>query len=288
MCIKKSRIICDTNVWYNLSGDGYFAYGDILNKYQLVLTNLSLVELISTAKITNKEEDFSKVKDAFIAISKHAIFRSDNDIEHIMNTLKIRFIDEGHPNIEGIYNELLKVFIDAKSCNDLSYDYEVVIQQRKESCQTYVDTLNQQIEYWRNEKKTNPITLEEIRECLIWMMKKEICEYIEKHKIKIENIPFDVNQVDKVISESFDVYLTAFSNHIYKVYNIGSKIKNNDYVDFRNLVYCHDDLKYLTFDTTVYNLLNTHCKDKLISEIEELRNINVAISQAIHINNANK
>jgi hypothetical protein len=58
MCFRKRKVICDTNVWYNISREGYSKFGNMLSKYQLVLTNLSLVELISTAKIAKDDVAF--------------------------------------------------------------------------------------------------------------------------------------------------------------------------------------------------------------------------------------
>ena len=110
MCFRKTKVVCDTNVWYSISKDGYSKFGDILSKYQLVLTNLSLVELVSTAKIEKNEATFQNVKDAFAAIHKYALFRADNDVEHIMNVLKIEFIDEEHCDIKDVYENILKDF----------------------------------------------------------------------------------------------------------------------------------------------------------------------------------
>lgn len=286
MCFRKTKVVCDTNVWYSISKDGYSKFGDILSKYQLVLTNLSLVELVSTAKIEKNEATFQNVKDAFAAIHKYALFRADNDVEHVMNVLKIEFIDEEHCDIKDVYENILKDFLSAKSCDDLTYDYAKQISLRTAACDVYTKHINLQIEEWRKSKKQNPIAVEEIRSCLIWLMKKDIYEYLSRHKITIRKIPFTTDQVDDIISTAFDLYLTAFSNFIFEKYKQhGSYIKPNDYVDFRNLIYCHDNLKYLTFEKNkgqcVGNMIETHCKSWLINEIEELRMRNTAISKDI-------
>jgi hypothetical protein len=286
MCFRKTRVVCDTNVWYNISRDGYSKFGDILSKYQLVLTNLSLVELISTAKIAKDDLAFQLVKDAFIAIHKYAFFRADNDIEHMMNVLKIEFIDEEHCDVKEVYHKILDDFLNAKSCKDLTYDYTTQISLRNACCDVYIRYFNQQIEEWRKCKKQDPISVEEIRSCLIWLMKKDIYEYLSRHKITIKKIPFTTDQVDDIISTAFDLYLTAFSNFIFEKYKQhGSKMKANDYVDFRNLIYCHGNMKYLTFEgishQSVGKMIETHCKAWFINEIDELRTRNNAISKEI-------
>ena len=204
----------------------------------------------------------------------------------MMNVLKIEFIDEEHCDVKEVYHKLLDDFLNAKSCKDLTYDYTTQISLRNACCEGYAKYLNEQIEEWRKCKKINPISIDEIRSCLIWLIKKDIYEYLSRHKISIKNIPFTTDQVDDVISYAFDLYLTAFSNFIYEVYKQPKgTIKENDYVDFRNLIYCHDNLKYLTFEgikrQRIGNMLETHCKSWLIDDIQELRNRNISISREI-------
>ncbi len=285
MC-KKTKVICDTNVWYTISEGRYSQFSDILSKYQLVLTNLSLVELISTPKIGISDDYFQIVRNAFVAISKYAIFRSDNDVEHIMNQLKIDYTDEHHFDIEEKYKFIIKNFLDSAHNSDLTYNYEEHIGQRIECVQRYCNIINQQIQTWRTERKKNPLAVEDVRDCIIWLMKKSICEYLSHHQIKIKKIPFSTNNVNNVISDTFDLYLTAFSNFIFEKYQQpGSKIQVNDYVDFRNLLYCNEGHTYLTFENgkgiNISGILNRYYPQCLIPEIGDLRERNKKISQAL-------
>lgn len=283
---QKTKVVCDTNVWYNLSKDGYVKFGDVLSNYQLVLTNLSLTELFSTEKIKLDSSAFLRVKEAFEAIRKYAIFQSDNDIEHIMKVLNIDFVDENTFDKQERYDYIVNDFLNANEYTDLTYNWDWHIDQRAKSNDFHCDVINQQIEQWRKEKKQNPISLTEIRDCLIWLIKKDIYDYLLRHQIKINNIPFATNQVDQIISGSLDLYLTAYSNFIYEKYQQpGSKVKPNDYADFRNLVYCNNGHKYFTFENTqkqgVGKMLDLYCKSWLIPEADVLRQRNQAISHSI-------
>jgi hypothetical protein len=63
----RTKVICDLNVWYRLGQKGLSLTSELI-KYDLYLSNLSLVELISSENLT---ANFSLVQKAFFAISKY-------------------------------------------------------------------------------------------------------------------------------------------------------------------------------------------------------------------------
>ena len=280
----KQRVICDTNVWYTLAANGTAEFCEILSKYQLILTNISLVEMLSSFNITQSDESFQKIRDAFIVVSKYAKFQSANDVEYIMCALGIDFIDEEHFNIQEKYDNLLVNFIEANTKEDLNYNYETQIKERESFTNTFVECLNDCIEQWR--KKDVQVSIDEIRKELIYMLKTDMYNYASHHKIYVDSFPFSEEQIDSKISVTFDLYLTAFSEFIYRVYKQKNmRIKPNDYVDFRNLIYCQKESRYLTFESSkgerVGGILQTHCKSYLIPNIDKLRAINEDLSRKL-------
>lgn len=69
------KIICDTNVWYQLGKQGIHKIAPLLQEDTLCITQLSYLELISTENIYSH---FDMVKNANIAIQKHGRFLVEN------------------------------------------------------------------------------------------------------------------------------------------------------------------------------------------------------------------
>lgn len=80
------------------------------------------------------------------------------------------------------------------------------------------------------------------------------------------------------------------SGYLYEAYKLNLKhkfkIKANDYVDFRNLLYCTDGCHYLTFEKNtkmgVAKMLKIYAPQFVVEHMEDIRN--VALEQQKKLN----
>lgn len=231
----KQKLICDINVWYRIGAKGFDVVSKELENCELHITNISIIELMSSAKL---KSDFENVKSAFNAINKYCTkILSQNVVQQILNVQQMKYTDNSALIQKENINKLIESFLKADSIGDLDFDYSKMIETRKNETDEWAANANEMIKQLRKEK----LTLDELKIITPNFLLNHVARYIERNNIQIELKKYDFSD--------FDLFVECYSLFIHDIIGKkGKKIKQNDYVDFMNLLYCVDDFKYLTLE----------------------------------------
>ena len=251
---KKTKVICDTNIWYRIGDKGIHPIKKHTGSdIKLCISSLSYLEIISSNSINT---NFEAVKWANNAVNKYATILVANDIEQVLLALDVQFVPVNNLQVVENIRKVCKSILEATKPDELNYEYYDLINAR--SCasknaikdyQKLADRLN----------KCKNITLEKIKSRLAWKLMIDVFLYIARHKLKIRRRWYYIFCYQKYLS-TFNLYFTCFANFLY-AYIISQrtakknpmKLKSNDYVDFRNLLYCTNEEKYLTLEKSTGN-----------------------------------
>ena len=245
-----SKVICDTNVWYQLGKQGIHKIVPLLQEDTLYITQLSYFELISTENIYSH---FDIVKAANIALQKHGHFLVENDMQHVLNALGIGFVECKGIDCREIICEVCQEITNAQSIKDLKYNYQEVSIGRQRTTHNIAEQLNKFI--IANKKKH--LTEDTFRHYVAFCLRRDTIAYIFRHRVILRHHPFRILSL-KVYKETFSLYINVFAGFLYTVYGFQKKkepmkVQPNDYIDFRNLIYCTGSYKYLTLERTSGN-----------------------------------
>ncbi len=261
----KKKLICDINFWYRVGKKGLADINYLIENYELHITNLSIVELISS---NNIESDFDIVKDTFIAISKYAKIMSQNDVQQLLITQGIDFTENKILQQQYNIKKVVELFLTATSTSELGFDYSKMIELRKEETKKWAEKVNRMVQSSRD----NNISDDDLKKFSIQILEHHINTYIEKNDIKLKSQDLDFSSFE-LFNESFALYFKDLLNKDNK------KAKPNDYVDFMNLVYCTSDYNYLTLERLKGNRIAKMINDSsvgykyVISEQESIKEI---------------
>lgn len=268
------EIICDTNIWYRIGAKGIHQIKQYTgNDIKLYISHLSFFELISSNMINT---DFEAFKWANYAIDKYAKILVPNDIEQVLLALDVQFIPKGNAYIIDNIRKICQTILEARTSADLNYEYEKLIEARRNATQNIIKHYSELVE---NLGRKNIITPEIIKARLTWSLMREVLFYIVKHRLIIKRGWYRLFNYKKYHS-TLDLYLTCFSHFLYtciKSKNTSQqiKIKSNDYVDFRNLLYCVNDRKYLTLEKSTSNriggILRKYGADYELENAEQIK-----------------
>lgn len=241
---KKPYLICDTNVWYEMSAGKF----EKTNEYDLIPTAFSLVEL-ATSQAMIEEPKFYQDTVKMIYDNCGPII-PENPFDYI---LQYQFGDY-KPKKDGIVNQILPAFgeLMAKEINaDSKIDEELkkkVIEECRKSrgiAQDLADFGNDDLMELRSninkgvgKKDHLKVDASQInREMLMSILD----HYTNDKDYKINWDKFDWGRID--------LFMTVTEIYFKKLETTRDmKIKANDIVDWFNLLYVSPDDKYLTFD----------------------------------------
>lgn len=226
---EKQKVICDANVWYQLAEKGFEAAPELKN-YQLCITNLTIFEIISSETII---ENFNLTKKIIILIKENAEIIPENDIQQVILSQLSGYSDELIERQENTIDRLFNTFSNAKSIKDIDFNYEKQIKLRESETEEWSKRV-------LNVLKANDLSPAES------YLKAGVSEYLNKYRpdIVLEDCDFS----------KFELFIDCFSRYLkHKQINKTNKkpenlITKNDYIDFRNLLYCTEEYKYLTFE----------------------------------------
>lgn len=230
----KKKLICDNNFWYRVSKKGLADINFLIKNYELHITHLSIVELISS---NNIESNFDIVKDVFIAISKYAKIISQNDAQQLLIAQGIDFTESNILQQQVNIKKIVDLFVSATSTSDLGFNYRKMIDLRKEETGKWAENVNSMVQSNRDKN----ISDDDLKKFSMQILEYHLYTYIQKNDVKLTSKNFDFS-IFELFNESFTLY---FKDLLIKK---DKKAKPNDYVDFMNLVYCTDNYKYLTLE----------------------------------------
>lgn len=269
-----TRIICDTNVWYQLGRHGISGIKQFLPDSKLLITQLTYFELITTHNI---DSNFNIVKDANIAIQKHGTFIIANDIQHVLRVFETQFIEYRGVDCKEIMLNINREIINADSSINLQYNYDEVSVGRREAAKRIAEQINNFIV--DNLKKK--MTEDTFRHFVAYCLRRDTLLYLCRHRVVLKHHLFRVLSLN-AYKKYFPLYINAFAGFLFTVYNkrkkkIPMKVSENDYIDFRNLIYCTGECKYLTLESTSGNriggMLKKHGNSYVYEHTEKIRTI---------------
>jgi hypothetical protein len=238
----KTKVVCDTNVWYNIGEDLLAA--EKLSEYCLVATFYNFEELNTSPKTVS---NFHKVRRASKAIIDHSC---EQILENAILYLA-RLTNPYHVDKKFHYNLGIRNWNEIRLMGKLAHDFE---------CTPEVTSLYQQnvarkiSESQQVSKIENTLALNVQKEARkAWKQNKQ--NYFKsslKGIIGFLNVALrDSDAIE--LTKEFDIsqielFLSAFL-YYYKGLEIGKMVAQpNDMYDLFNLIYVRPGMKYLTME----------------------------------------
>ncbi len=231
--MNKTKVICDTNVWYGIAKHGLISE---LDQFDLYSTNLTLYEIISSQNI--EEKGFQLVRDSVVAMTKHSKeILSQNIAQQIIIRQMPSYVDEiAYQQRDNIFR-IIKEFVHAKNISGISYDFKEMIEKRNDNMSYTSNNLKEKINLL---KASKDMTSEDFSTNILRELSSE---YLLIHRP-------DINEQITDFS-SFNLFISCFSEFVNSFFVASKKkVDKNDIIDFLNLLYCTDDYKYLTLEGT--------------------------------------
>lgn len=238
------RIICDTNVWYDIAMDRFNPSPEII----LIPTSFSLYEIVSTELIANNPHLIQNVIKAvktygreiipvnpfdFIIMNHDTSYQADNSmtnsiLKEFSNVLNINMDDENFKIDEDVKAKIIET---SKASRAATYDFAAF---STEKINTIYKSLIQEKGI---KKRLQENTLSDIKE----MVKGLLNDYLKNKNYSINYDNFDWNDIELflIVTENYFKHLETTK---------GIKVDPNDAVDWLNTLYVRPGYKYLTFE----------------------------------------
>ena len=250
----KPRVICDTNVWYEMSAGKYSAPKD----YDLLPTAFSLVEL-ATSQAMVEEPKFYQSTVKMIYENGGPII-PENPFDFVLQNQFNDYVSNESTSLSKILNDFSEL-LSREIKEDDEIDEETKIKVIKE-CQSQrkitkelAEIGNQDlIELRKNinksigKKEHLKIDSSEINKK---MFQSFIDDYTKSRKYSVDWSKFDWSQI-----ELFMIVTEAFFKKLETTQ--GMKIHSNDIVDWFNFLYARPEDKYLTFENSWTNYMKSN------------------------------
>ena len=244
--LTNQKVICDTNICYAFNQLGYDKFALYFNGCQLYMTSLTFYELLSSSLI---KKNFKEFQNILSTLSKsHVHILAEDDILHILINLPVDVYSKEVQISKDVWQDFYKKIISAKSISHLPYHAKRMIYSRKLYATYYAlcERICARIWAYRH------VNYDHIRHVVIMRLKKEMEKYIKRHHIKVDN-QSTMSELEHAFERITRLYVDCYSHFLYEVTKSYSsrnpiKIKSNDIIDFRNLLYCGGNDKYLTLE----------------------------------------
>jgi len=175
---------------------------------------------------------------------------SQNDAQQLLIAQDIDFTENNILQQQDNIKKVVDLFLSATSTSDLEFDYNKMIELRKEETEKWSEKVNSMIQSNRDKN----ISDVDLKKFSMQILEHHINTYIERNDVKLKLQNFDFS-IFELFNESFALYFKDLLNKEDK------KAKPNDYVDFMNLVYCTTEYKYLTLEklkgNRIVKMINT-------------------------------
>jgi len=248
-----TKVICDTNIWYNL-GNGSLKFENS-DKYALCFTYLSLFELIHSA---NLKDDFKKVSKACKAVITYSsCFIIESPLNHLINLL--------HPlEFRKSNSNFIEAITYLSSIDDLDKDILLELDKHLSSHNDKLDKyfvtyISEQMASFKNVIYKDRTSTFKYKELIKTRKMKE--GKFENLKCQIIQEIGDISGISKsYFSEKFwkqiEVFLKSWAVYTDKLkFDKTMNPKPNDAADLTNLVYVNEDNLYWTEDRRWINIL---------------------------------
>lgn len=239
------RVICDTNVWYE------FAKGkidpSIAKNYELVITNLSLVEIVTSENLIY---DIILVKRTLLKVKELAsqIIR-ENPFDYILKLHSPKH-EPDYSNVDFTLKEIQKfmqIDDDILINESAKIDFQKLVIQWDSEISELSTILNALIpEINRNIKTTSNKyvhrrleTEDQIRELVKKMLESAIKKFNFKIAVDWNSFPWEKIGL---LTRTWDIYFKDIE------LSGRTKFNKNDWVDILNLAYVEPGMKYWTFE----------------------------------------
>jgi hypothetical protein len=245
----KTKVICDTNIWYNI-GEGLLSVSEF-NAFELIATFYNFEELITTPKTV---KDFPKVKRAAEAIT---VYSHSQILENAFLYLA-RLIDPNHVDTKYSYNLGIRNWGEVRAMAKLPEDFQITdailsayqqnITNKTNECEELAQIENKLAKQYKKEAKN------------LWRTNKS--GYYKANMQAIVGIlNAGLQQLNgPKLTELFEIkqielFITAHAAY-FKNMEIGTMVAQpNDMYDLYNMIYVKPGMKYLTFENRWKDIL---------------------------------
>lgn len=242
--MDRPKIICDTNIWYNL-GDGKIDK-KVAEENHLVASFYAFEELNTTYNILNDSDKVIKTSKAIVEYSKGQIL--ENAILYLTRTIDKYYIDERYTYNLGMRNwnevrslatlklgvALPKWALDMYQENIKNREKEGVDIAKAENALSASVREKAKRDYKKGKEKYFQTVSENIVALLNYYLKEFTMGRIE--------FPPDYKFTQ------LDLFLNAFVEYFFRLDVGGMKVQPNDAYDLYNLIYVQPGMKYWTLE----------------------------------------
>lgn len=242
--MSEIKIICDTNIWYNL-GDGRID-SKVAEENHLVATFYTFEELNTTYNILNDSDKVIKTSQAIIQYSKEQIL--ENAILYLARTMDKFFVDERYTYNLGMrnWNEvrlLARTPVGSKFPQWVVDMYEENIKNREKEGVDIAKAENLLSDSVRQEakkayKKDKQNYFDAVANNIVSLLGLYLKEFTKE---KVE-FPSDYK------FEQIELFLNAYVEYFFRLDVGGMRVQANDAYDLYNLIYVKPGMKYWTLE----------------------------------------
>ncbi|UWX56480.1 hypothetical protein NYZ99_09995 [Maribacter litopenaei] len=255
---EKPRVVCDTNVWFQISAGKYSSPED----YELSPTAFSLIEL-ATSQVMVELPKFYQNTVRIIYDNGGSII-PENPFDFVLQNQFKDYTSGESPNLFKIlkdFSELLSREIKEDDLIDEEIKTKVIkeCQGQRTITKELAEIGNQDLIELRKNINTSIGKKEHLKidgsEINRQMFKSFINDYTETRKYSVDWDKFDWTKIElfMIVTESYFKKLETTK---------GMKIQPNDIVDWFNLLYVQPDDKYLTFEKRWRNFIMSNEESK--------------------------
>lgn len=241
----KLKVICDTNVWYDIASGDF----DVPEDIQLIATTYSLVELATSKKMASHpnfyQETIKKIYDntgPIIPVSPFDFVLAKHDSNYPVDNSELK-------NVLADFTKIISsVFEDNIELDDETK--KMIIDDCKENRKGSVelaDYCNACLIKIRENIKDS-VGVKEHKGIDTTELNKELVKGLLLSHVKDKNYTIDFQDFDWTQIELFLVVTELFFRKLEL--QIEMKIRPNDFVDWLNMLYVTPENQYLTFEKT--------------------------------------
>jgi hypothetical protein len=240
----KPKVVCDTNIWYNL-GDGKID-PKVAKENHLIATFYTFEELNTTYNIIKDSDKVIKTSQAIVNFSSEQIL--ENAILYLVRTMDKLFVDERYTYNLGIRN-WNEVRLLAKTQLGTQFPQWVV--------DMYEENIKNREKEGVDIAKAENLLSDSVRQKAKKEYKADKQKYLDTVAKNIVSLlglylkEFTNGRVEFPADykfEQIELFLNAYVEYFFKLDVGGMRVQPNDAYDLYNLIYVKPGMKYWTLE----------------------------------------
>jgi hypothetical protein len=251
-----TKIICDTNIWYNLANNHFESYKIV--GLQLIGTSVTVHEISETSHLVKNLDLVKRVAKAFLDYNSGIMVL--NPFEYLIYLFNPGYIPNDNKT-RGLLEEFrILIGTDLKDISSKNIDRaKEMINNRKKSDKEVVDYINSGLPQIRENIKRIEGKFVHRKKDFTHLWKQLISDLVQIYSRENCNKEYTLND-DVKIWNRFECFILVWEAY-FKTLEIEKRnLERNDWADLINFVYVQPGDKYWTFEKKWNMILNQHSR----------------------------